>query len=85
MSDVQQWINHPDRKKYRYNTLMLLQIAKLHYFLWQDNISLCVCSCDIYIMPFVTIRIDQKGVMLSEINQRKKNAVCFHLHEEFRK
>ena len=85
MSDVQQWINHPDRKKYTYITFMLLQIEKLHYFLRQDNIPLCVCSCDIYIMPFVTTWIDQKSVMLSKINQRKKNAVYFHLHVEFRK
>ena len=31
------------------------------------------------ILPFLPMQIDLEGIMLSEINQRKKNAVSSHL------
>ena len=37
------------------------------------------------ILPFATTWIDLEGIMLSEISQRKTNAVCYHLHVESKK
>ena len=34
------------------------------------------------ILPFITTGMDMEGIMISEVNQRKTNAVCFHLHVE---
>ena len=33
-------------------------------------------------MPFVTKWMDLKGIVPSEISQRKTNIVCYHLHGE---
>lgn len=32
------------------------------------------------ILPFITTGMDMEGII--EVNQRKTNAVCFHLHVE---
>ena len=32
------------------------------------------------ILPFATTQMDVKGIMLSEVSQRKTNTVYFHLH-----
>ena len=37
------------------------------------------------ILPFVTAWIDLENIMLSEISQRKKNTIWFHLHVESKK
>ena len=37
------------------------------------------------ILPFATTWIHLDGVLLGEINQRKINTVCYHLHGEFKK
>ena len=34
------------------------------------------------ILSFITTGMDVEGVMICEVNQRKANAVCFHLHVE---
>ena len=38
-----------------------------------------------WILPFSQTWVDLKGIMLSEVNQRKANTVCFHLCVEFEK
>ena len=37
------------------------------------------------IQPFTTTWMDLEGIMLSEISQRKTNAVCYHLYVESKK
>ena len=37
------------------------------------------------ILPFATAEMDLKGIMLSEISQRKTNAIWFHLYVESKK
>ena len=35
--------------------------------------------------PFATTWVDLKGIRISEISQRKKNTIYYHLHMESRK
>ena len=37
------------------------------------------------VMPFAATWMDLEGIMLSEISQRKKNTVWYHLHVESKK
>ena len=37
------------------------------------------------ILPFAATWMDLKGVMPSEISQRKTNTVCYHLHVKSKK
>ena len=34
------------------------------------------------ILPCATTWVDLEGIVLSEVNQRKTNTVCFHLYVE---
>ena len=37
------------------------------------------------ILPFVTKWMDLKGIVPSEISQRKTNIVCYHLYVKYKK
>ena len=37
------------------------------------------------ILPYAIAWVDLEGIVLSEINQRETNTICFHLYVEYKK